>query len=115
MLRKWEFRSQASEVLSQLVSRLPDSGASWLQFLGKEARNGAGFQYKFVKVAYCVENSDLGKNNILFFHGNFHLNSSLFASLRDIHKERSVFSNAINKNQDNLRFYRGHLHEIFNH
>lgn len=63
LLRKWEFRSQASEVLSQLVSRLPDFGASWLQFLGKEARNGAGFQYKFVKVAYSVENSDLEKNN----------------------------------------------------
>lgn len=46
---------------------------------------------------------------ILSSHGNFHLGSSLFASVRDVHKERSMFPNAINKKQDNLRFYRGHM------
>lgn len=54
LLRKWEFVSQASAALKPARSRLLESGASWLQCLGKVARSGAGFQYKFVKVAHSV-------------------------------------------------------------
>lgn len=102
------------QVLRQLFSRLPDSVASWLQFLGKEGRNGARFQQKFAKDAYCVENSDLEKNNYFIISWKLPSGSSLFRSLRDVHKERSIFPKAINKKQDNLRFYRGKLCEIFN-
>lgn len=53
------WKPRPCKLLRQLVTRLPDSQASWLQYLGKVARSQAGFQHEFVKAARCVENSCL--------------------------------------------------------